>query len=373
MRTRVTKLVAALVLTLFPAIGYAQDEGGADAAPAREVGNVRVESSNLGSSAYGLYGAPLYGGPPIAPTLVNIGNPLSTLANSPLALPERRYLPFDLLNTQTIGAQQVSGVLQPGQLAGYLSEVQQAMRFYGDFTRRPAYGQPGTAADLLARKDLLLQATSFNAPVYRSDFKRAAPTGPVITETQPGVAPGTQVPTAAAREPLPLEEQLALRLETARRKARSDGWVALADARYRDAAWYFRSAIAMNEIDLESRVGEVFALAAQEQWRSASAALRETMDRVDNPFAITLPMEARFGSPTEARRMIGVIEQYAQQHREDGDALALQAFLAWYLGDRDGALAMARALSRIPGSEPFAHWPEQMTASTSSSGESPSP
>jgi len=132
---------------------------------------------------------------------------------------------------------------------------------------------------------------------------------------------------------------------------------------YRRAELAFESADVLDPGDLVSRIGQFFSLTGLGATRTARSVLYEINRRDPNPFLYPLNVGDILGD----RRRVALLRVQTQMPsgapRTNPDLAAMHAFVLWYLGERQEALSVARAIAEESPGSPFDAWVSKMNAS----------
>ncbi len=281
-------------------------------------------------------------------------------------------LPGDRL--PRIGAGTARGMLRPVP-SGPLSKAQRsAFAKYGGFGRRSGRAKPGDIVVALTRRQTLIAATSLNAPVHRaflhgtgSAMRSAVERTPFLpSETPEGTAP-----------PSSLDQWLRSGVDVAHKRVRERAWGWFREGRYQRAARAFETAVSLEPLDAESRIGELFCHLSLRARRTALVVFRELTIRDDNVFLHELT-EARvrnltgvFGEAQALRRVRATAKLRSGPSEQNPDVRALHTLALWYLGKYYEAAQAATALARSFPDAAYADWPAKMEAARTKIGSEP--
>ncbi|UCC32361.1 MAG: hypothetical protein JSU86_08770, partial [Phycisphaerales bacterium] len=244
-----------------------------------------------------------------------------------------------------------------------------AFNRYGGFERRGGRGGAAGLYTALGRRQALIAATSLNAPVHRALLRTGPSAGLPPTVGQVPFAPDEDGDAAAPA--VMLGQRLHAAPDVAHKRIRADAWAWFREAEYRRAARAFETAVMLQPLDAESRIGELFCHLSLGATRTAVAVLGELTRRERNPFLYDLSLADAYGDASEARRVRVQAQLRASVAGDNADHRALQALVLWYLGERDEAVAAASSLVRdIPGTA-YADWPVMMRAARSAPAPEP--
>ena len=151
----------------------------------------------------------------------------------------------------------------------------------------------------------------------------------------------------------------------AQQRAKGEAWALFREGRYRQAPRAFESAITLEPLDFESRIGEVFCYLSVGATRTALALLGELVRRDINPFQHDLRMAERYGNVADVNQLRIQGRRWADAADQTAEANALYIFVLWYLGEREDALRAAESLAKRAPAKAYASWPEKMRAAQS--------
>lgn len=242
-----------------------------------------------------------------------------------------------------------------------------AFNRYGGFERRGVRGGAAGPYAALGRRQQLIAATSLNAPVHRAFLRTGTSPGLPPTVGQVPFAPDEESEAAAAE--VVLGQRLHASADVAHKRIRADAWAWFREAEYRRAARAFETAVMLQPLDAESRIGELFCHLSLGATQTAVAVLGELTRRERNPFLYDLSLTGAYGDVSEARRTRVQAQLRASIAGDNADLRALHALVLWYLGEQGEAVAAASSLVRdLPGTA-YADWPVMMRAA----GSAPAP
>lgn len=232
---------------------------------------------------------------------------------------------------------------------------------YGGFGRRSRSTQDQDLWSIFGRRHALIEATSRTAPVERALAARSFPAGlPAFAKAVP-YAPLQADGTTVSQTPT-LGERLRGGVARSYVRIRSDGWESFREGRYRQAARAFESAVLLQPRDLESRIGELFSYVSVGAMRTSVTLLRQLARREANPFGHELNLHDRYGYPVEAREARIRCQLFSQTGDDVTEAAALYAFVLWYMGEHEEAMAAATNLARKRDGTVYTDWVRQMEA-----------
>ncbi len=239
-----------------------------------------------------------------------------------------------------------------------LSEA--SIRKYGGF-RRTAAQQAHDMPAVFTRREALLAATSFNAPVYRAFSTVGGPPSKSALEATPFLQRND--PPTTGPEPT-VERHLRSGVDAAQKRLRQEAWEWFRIGKYHRAARSFETAALLDDDDIESRIGEMFSHLSLDASRTAQVVLYILTRRTENPFLPNLnPLDA-YGDPLEAQRVRARIALLATPGTQSPKLRALQAVALWYVGAKEEAHAVAARLARDTGEDVYADWPALMRAAS---------
>jgi len=276
---------------------------------------------------------------------------------------ERRgYRPFRLPgDTWSVARRTASGTSAAPRVRSALSPAkEQAFEQYGGFGRRRQDDKPSA---VLTRRYGLIAGSSLNAPVYRAisksgglvDVRASLARTPFISEdAQDDEA---EAPT--------LEDLLDRGDATAQKRVVGEAWALFREGKYRQATGAFESAITLEPLDFESRIGELFCYLSVGSTRTALVLLGELVRRDVNPFQHDLRMADRYGNVAEVSQLLILGRRWADATDQTAEANAIYIFVLWYLGEREDAVRAAESLAKRAPAKAYASWPEKMRAARS--------
>lgn len=276
-------------------------------------------------------------------------------------------LPGEMLGLSTLRT--FSEAVSPSVAAEVTRDRQRAMSQYGGFGNRgEPYGLEDDVTSAFARRQRLIEATTTNAPIYRSMMRNNAFSGLRSSEFPSAKsAPGMSAPARpdeTAEYAASLHEILRTSVRRDHSKARADAWDIFEGGDYRRAARSFEAALVLEANDPELRLGEIFSYLAGDAPATAAVLVQQFDRRVSNIFA----HDARIRQRYEAA---GLLEGHLRKARlavesVEGDRnpniLAMHIFVLWHLGEHETAIRTALALAREPDGSAYASWPLKMRA-----------
>lgn len=295
-----------------------------------------------------------------------IGGPSSLVSQSrqrggPMAF----ALPGEILGLSTM--QTFSESVSPSVSADVTRDRQRAMAQYGGFgTRGQPYGLEDGVTSAFARRQRLIEASSENAPIYRSMIRNNAFSG-LRSSTIPSVmsAPGMDAPARpvdSTEYAASLHEILRTNVRRDHTKSKADAWDHFEEGEYRRAARTFEAALVLDPDDVELRIGEIFSYLAGDGPSTATVLVQQLDRRAPNLFHHDAGIKERY-------ERAGLLEKHLREARlrvesvegeRNPNLLAMHIFVLWHLGDRETALRAAQALAREPDGSAFASWPLKM-------------
>ena len=250
----------------------------------------------------------------------------------------------------------------PRPMSPYNPQVYSTYGGFGDRRHSPI---PGDVMQAMSRRQMLIGASTGNAPIYRANLTRASVAGARSTVDQTPFAPG--VSSAAPEMGETLSETLERSLSTTREALREEAWDAFAEGDYRRAIRALETVVRFEPDNNEARLGELFAHAALGSERTV-AVLARGMARTDpNVFTYEFDPASRFGDRKDMTDIRVLARTRAEVSDGDADLTASAALLLWYLGDREEALSAAVRVARQPDGETYREWPVRMRAAMPSS------
>ncbi|MFQ5590856.1 MAG: hypothetical protein ACE5HE_06825 [Phycisphaerae bacterium] len=300
-----------------------------------------------------------FGNEPVRP----VGRPVSSPA---AAVPRQGVLTALPRPTEMYRLMQSRRASYPSPGGSVPHTLRQAYARYGGFARRPVYGQAGDMRVVLQRRRELLQATSLNAPVHRARVMYGTgdiglPTAVASTAFADTEPPGSSVELAK------LGERLEANAAKSHAEARARAWRWFKQGHedvgnYRRAAHAFKAAVTLNPTDFEARIGELFSRLSIGSFRESIVLLANMVRRDPAPFSHRLDFTELYTDRIHARQVYMQCETYVRLTGGDPGAQALHAFVLWYSGRREEAIAAAEALAASPGGKRFSDWAAQMQA-----------
>lgn len=249
----------------------------------------------------------------------------------------------------------------PRPMSPYNPQVYSTYGGFGDRRRSPI---PGDVMQAMARRQMLIGASTGNAPIYRANLTRASVAGVRSAVDQTPFAPGASSTAPEMGETL--SETLERSLSTTRDALREEAWDAFAEGDYRRAVRALETVVRFEPDNYEARFGELFAHAALGSERTV-AVLSRGMARTDpNIFAHEFDPASRFGDRKDLTNIRVLARTRAEASEADADLTASAALLLWYLGDREEALSAAVRVARLPDGETYREWPARMRAAVPS-------
>jgi hypothetical protein len=232
-----------------------------------------------------------------------------------------------------------------------------AFKMYGGFDPRSPLPAPADQQQMFTRKSGLIRATSFDAPVLRSQWRRPGVGGAMGTlEATPfSQEPAADQPGAAA-----LDDFLVRDVRASYDRERAAAWDRFRDGQYRRAALGFETAYVLDADDFVARIGELFCYVSLDAPRTAVVAVQQLNRRDPNPFTHRIDLADRYGNKEELSRVRIAMRLAAQNPDAVADGLAMNALVLWYLGDRKEAAAAAAAAARAPGGDRYRDWPGKL-------------
>jgi len=237
---------------------------------------------------------------------------------------------------------------------------------YGGFGTRVTGVAGVDVQDVFARRDDLIQASSLNAPVHRA--RLAHGTAGIGIPVSRGGLDFVRPEIPSPHEDLTsLEDRLRTGLDLAHKRLTEDAWEWFRNGRedsanYRRASRAFESLVMLDEHNMEARIGEMFSVLSVGAYRTAIVLLAEIARRDTAPFTHRLDMGKKYGDPAQARQVRMLCESFTQASAGAGTAVAVQAFVLWYVGDREQAILTAEPLATKHANTNFADWAAQMRA-----------
>ena len=244
--------------------------------------------------------------------------------------------------------------------AGSLPWHRGSFNRYGGFGPRAGSGEAAGLHTALSRRQALIAATSLNAPVHRASLRSGASVGLPSTVGQVPFVPAEE--SNAGAPAVMLGQRLRADADVVHKHMQADAWSWFREAEYRRAARAFETAVMLQPLDAESRIGELFCHLSLGATRTAVAVLGELTRRERNPFLYDLRLADAYGDASEARRVRVESQLRASIAGDNADLRALHALALWFLGEQDEAIAAASSLVRdLPGAG-YVDWPGMMHA-----------
>lgn len=274
---------------------------------------------------------------------------------------DRGFMPFTLPGDATaVALRTASGTSAEPSVQSALSPAkQQAFERYGGFGRRRQNDKPSAA---LTRRYGLIAGSSLNAPVYRAISKSG---GLVDVRSSLSRTPFINVEEVEAEAPT-LDDLLDRGDAAAQKRAKGEAWALFREGKYRQATRAFESAITLEPMDFESRIGEVFCYLSVGSTRTALALLGVLVRRDINPFQHDLRLADRYGNVADVNQLRIQGRRWADAADQAAEANAMYIFVLWYVGEREDALRAAESLAKRAPAKAFSSWPEKMRAARSS-------
>jgi len=274
----------------------------------------------------------------------------------------RGYMPFTLPgDVWAVAKRAASGTsAEPSVRSAISPAKQRAFERYGGFGRRRQNDNPSGA---LTRRYGLITASSLNAPVYRAISQNG---GLVDVRSSLARTPfiNADVEDGEAEAPT-LDDLLDRGDAAAQQRVGGEAWTLFREGQYRQATRAFESAITLEPLDFESRIGEVFCYLSVSATRTALALLGELVRRDINPFLHDLRMAERYGNVADVNQLRIQGRLWADAADQTAEANAMYLFVLWYLGEREDALRAAESLAKRAPAKAYASWPEKMRAARS--------
>jgi hypothetical protein len=282
----------------------------------------------------------------------------------------RGYMPFTLPgDAWAVAMRAASGTSAEPSVRSALSPAKQrAFERYGGFGRRRQNDKPSAA---LTRRYGLIAGSSLNAPVYRAISKSGGLVDVRSSLTRTPFING-DVEVGEAEAPT-LDDLLDRGDAAAQQRVKGEAWALFREGQYRQATRTFESAITLEPLDFESRIGEVFCYLSVGAMRTALALLGELVRRDINPFQHDLRMAERYGNVADVNQLRIQGRRSADTADQTTEANALYIFVLWYLGEREDALRAAESLAKRAPAKAYASWPEKMRAVRSTEGTASGP
>ena len=274
----------------------------------------------------------------------------------------RGYMPFTLPgDAWTVALRAASGTSADPNVSSALTPAKKrAFERYGGFGRRR---QGDDKYGVLTRRYSLIAGSSLNAPVYRAISKGGGlvDVRSTLTRTPFLNADVGEVEAEAST----LDDLLVRGDAAARQRAKGEAWALFREGQYRRAMRAFESAITLEPLDFESRIGEVFCYLSVGATRTALALLGELVRRDINPFQHDLRMAERYGNVADVNQLRIQGRRWADVADQTAEANAMYIFVLWYLDEREDALRAAESLAKRAPAKAYASWPEKMRAARS--------
>lgn len=275
----------------------------------------------------------------------------------------RGYMPFTLpSDAWAVALRAASGTSAEPSVRSALSPAKQrAFERYGGFGRRRQNDKPSA---VLTRRYGLIAGSSLNAPVYRAISKGS---GLVDVRSSLQRTPFFDAKDAEVEAETPTLADLLDRGDAAAQKrAVGEAWALFREGKYRPATRAFESAITLEPLDFESRIGEVFGYLSVGSTRTALVLLGELVRRDINPFQHDLDIADRYGNVADVNQLRILGRRWADAADQTAEANSMYIFVLWYLGEREDALRAAESLAKRAPAKAYASWPEKMRAAGSS-------
>jgi hypothetical protein len=233
---------------------------------------------------------------------------------------------------------------------------------YGGFGSRSGLAY-GDMSQVFQRKQALIQATGFSAPIRRAAQRNANFMAPKIPTFD-------QLPfledalNAADEHAPPLEARLDEQVKSAFDYSMTEAWALFREGNYRPAARRFESSGVLRADVLECSVGELFAYASIGSMKTASAALRQLVRRFQDPFELAagLDMNSKYAQHSAGGDLAIQVRLFAAQDNKDAHGKALYVFTLAYLGRLEEAETQAAGLVKSFPESPYANWPALLRA-----------
>ena len=279
--------------------------------------------------------------------------------------------PFGLSRLPTTAASASQGrPLDPvGGLAssarGGSAWQRRAFAAYGGFERRDPRRRSGDLSMAFERRYALVAATGMNAPVHRASLRSGLPSfASSSIDRQPFV------PRAEGQDEawgVPLDEWLRDSGRQGHARAHAQAAAAFRAGEYRRAAASYETVVMLEPGDVRGRVGELFCYLALGANATAAFTSGELARRPENPFLADLDMTAAFGDSADAMR---IRADAMVDGATDPRTLALRTLALWYVGERDEAARVARAMPRHRAAGRFTGWAKRLEAARSANRKS---
>lgn len=240
-----------------------------------------------------------------------------------------------------------------------------AFRSYGGFGERRSPYAPGDPEGLFTRKRSLIAATGSTAPIERNRLSRGGVGSLRFPIAQTPFEPVPPAGDVTPPEPDSLSRFLTSGTEAMHARASAEAWDHFKAGDYRAAIRTFDSASMLDENDVESRIGAIYACVSIGSVRSAVVALDSMYRRDPNIFAHDVSMNGKYGDPLVAQQVRLSVLSMAEASDQSPEFNALSIFVLWYMDARDDALRAARLLASRQANQRFADWPALMTAAMS--------
>jgi len=271
---------------------------------------------------------------------------------TPFALPGDLWSVAMKAASGTSAAPKVRNALSPAK--------QRAFERYGGFGSRR---QGGDRSGALTRRYGLIAGTSLNAPIYRAIAKGG---GLVDVRSSLTRTPflDADVEEVIADAPT-LDDLLDRNDAVAQQRVEGEAWALFREGRYRGAMRAFESAITLDPLDYDSRIGELFCYLSVGATSTSLALLGELVRRDMNPFQHDLRMTERFGNLADVYQLRIQGRRWADAAEQSADANAMYIFVLWNLEEREDALRAAESLAKRAPAKAYALWPDKMRAARS--------
>lgn len=248
--------------------------------------------------------------------------------------------------------------------ANVSEDVRSLYRQYGGFEQRATGAQMGDVGKAFTRRNDLIEATSLNSPVHRARATHGVVGIGLAGAVRDSALRQADTPPVAA-DAVGLDDWLSQTLTQSYSRARAEGWSWFRKGReensnFRRAARAFESAVILDPLDFESRIGALFSHLSLGGFHTAMALLGELTRRDANLFAHAVDLAELYGDPIYARQVRLSCESYAQAGGGKALPRALQVFVTWYIGERERAIAEAETLQKVSSETGFAGWVAQM-------------
>ncbi len=236
----------------------------------------------------------------------------------------------------------------------------QAFRGYGGFGARSSGPQVSDVQHAFARRYDLIAATSNAAPVHRANIRHASVAGMLTSiDMTPFDKRGADLTEPAKSQ---LVDVLAYDVARSHRRVLQEAWDSFRDGEYRKARRAFESAAVLDSDDYIAQVGMFFSMMQLGSVRAAHTVLLTLNQHDPNPFL----HQVNVADVLENRERVALLRARSvvasDAPARAPNVAAMNAFVAWYLGDRDQALTVATAIVRQSPGTPFDDWPVKMRA-----------